>query len=136
MKKNFIRQIVFAVALAVIASGFNSVQAQTTSTFENLVLRNSNVSGTYTSDGTPWHDLTGYWVDAITGEYFTGNSITLFEGKTFYLQDINKTKSGYSTINISKQLEVKANVSGITEFAGDALYVGYYKGDIYNASGT
>ena len=129
MKKNFIRQIVFAVALAVIASGFNSVQADylpteateyyTPPPMPNVVLRKQGNNNKQYSDGIPWNKAEeGFWVYATSGTVITRRD--QLTGQNCYLQDYTKTNQNYSTIGGA--LETRAYL--YNQFDGQTLYIG------------
>lgn len=138
MNKLFIRQIVFAVALAVIASGFNSVQAQTPTPYSPEYTPVLSNGGTYLtglplpdvvlqrktttqySTGIPWDNNQGWWVKRDDGSYTEiYDPLVALQGKNCYVQEYYKipdssTIGGYLELRTGRQ----------TEFWGNALFVG------------
>ncbi len=130
MKTNFIRQIVFAVALAVIASGFNSVQAQTNYyggfTDNDLVLWQTVTS-------YDWNDLR-YFVTAVNGTLATDISVGGLSGRDCYIQDLAiPTNNGGNIADTNYSLELRSRTT--TSFDGANLFVGVNKigENIFNA---
>ena len=130
MKKHFIQQIVFAVALAVIVFGINSVQAQTPTSYTPeftpvLVLSDNGnyLTGLPIADavlrkkdgsfprGIPWDASKGWWVWRMSGNTISDPLVSFVESnnnppKNCYVQEYHKTSQNYSTIG--GYLELKA----------------------------
>lgn len=138
MNKLFIRQIVFAVALAVIASGFNSVQAQTPTPYSPEYTPVLSKGGTYLTGlplpdvilqrktttqygtGIPWDNNQGWWVKRDDGSYTEiYDPLVALQGKNCYVQEYYKIPDSST---IGGYLELKTNSQ--TEFWGNALFVG------------
>ena len=147
MNKLFIRQIVIAVALAVVASGFNSAQAQTPTPtpytpqytpvlssggtyltglpLPDVVLQKKNT--TQYKIGIPWDNEQGWWVKRDDGSYTEiYDPLVALQGKNCYVQDYYKipdpANPGSYTGTIGGPLELRTNSQ--TEFWGNALFVG------------
>ena len=138
MKTNFIRQIVFAVALAVIASGFNSVQAQTPTPYSPEYTPVLSKGGTYLTGlplpdvilqrktttqygtGIPWDNNQGWWVKRDDGSYTEiYDPLVALQGKNCYVQEYYKIPDSST---IGGYLELRTGSQ--TEFWGNALFVG------------
>ena len=145
MNKQFIQQIVFAVAMAVIVPVYPSVFAQNANPtvdyvnnppLPDLVLRKKNDAGNSYSQGIPWHTNEGYWIDldgtvfsstvTTTTDPVTGETIRTpteeFSQKVCYLQDFHKPGNTSSQGTIGVPLETRAFLD--SQFGGAALYIG------------
>lgn len=130
MNKFFIRQIFFAVALAVVAPVFNSVQAQTNYyggfTDNDLVLWQ-------TVSSYDWNDLR-YYVTAVNGTLATDSSVGGLSGRDCYIQDLAiPTNNGGNIADTNYSLELRSRTT--TSFDGANLFVGVNKigENIFNA---
>ncbi|MBQ2622274.1 MAG: PEP-CTERM sorting domain-containing protein [Thermoguttaceae bacterium] len=130
MNKLFIRQIVFAVALTVVAPVFNSVQAQTNNyggfTDNDLVLWQTVTS-------YDWNDLR-YFVTAVSGTLATDISVGGLSGRDCYMQDLAiPTNNGGNIADTNYSLELRSRTT--TSFDGANLFVGVNKigENIFNA---
>ena len=121
MKKHFIQQLAFAVALAVISSVFNSVQADPVSRFtDNDLVLWQTVPG----DGSYWNKPENY-VTAVNGTLATNISGGL-SGRDCYVQDLAiPATNGYNIANENYRLEVRAYTT--KTFDGANLFVGVNK---------
>ena len=121
MKKHFIQQLAFAVALAVISSVFNSVQADPVSRFtDNDLVLWQTVPG----DGSYWNKPENY-VTAVNGTLATNISGGL-SGRDCYVQDLAiPATNGYNIDNENYRLEVRAYTT--KTFDGANLFVGVNK---------
>ena len=122
MNKFFIRQIFFAVALAVVAPVFNSVQAQTNNyggfTDNDLVLWKTVTS-------YDWNDLR-YFVTAVNGTLATDISVGGLSGRDCYIQDLAiPTNNGGNIADTNYSLELRSRTT--TSFDGANLFVGVNK---------
>ena len=103
MKTNFIRQIVFAVALAAIASLFNSVQADPVSGFTDDDLVMWQTVSTY-----DWNNP-DYFVTAVNGTLASDSSVGGLSGRDCYVQDLAiPQNNGGNIANPSYNFEIRA----------------------------
>ena len=142
MNKLFIRQIVFAVALAVIASGFNSVQAQTPTPYTPEYTPVLSNGGTYLtglplpdvvlqrktttqySTGIPWDNNQGWWMWRGSGNEIT-QTLDRLVGKNCYVQEYYRNpNNNYLELKAESEFKYEQGAPDRYEFWGNALFIG------------